>query len=190
MKGTHMSGRDLIYRDLSCWPTPLHYHPAQCLWPFLFNTVALSASPPAHCLSRHLPQPPIYTSVPLPVSFPMHIIRMCDPTKWICPHIKDSYFFLLEKQKGHAADRMRLVSLRKHAPPTTTTHHRTFLSQVQEKRHHAFLSLPGCFVFKEALKFQSVAQLHTMFCFFFLKKHMVRLVWLQVNANIPSQLCI
>lgn len=122
MKGTHMSGRDLIYRDLSCWPTPLHYHPAQCLWPFLFNTVALSASPPAHCLSRHLPQPPIYTSVPLPVSFPMHIIRMCDPTKWICPHIKDSYFFLLEKQKGHAADRMRLVSLRKHPPPTTTPH--------------------------------------------------------------------
>lgn len=119
-----MSGRDLIYRDLSCWPTPLHYHPAQCLWPFLFNTVALSASPPAHCLSRHLPQTPIYTSVPLPVSFPMHIIRMCDPTKWICPHIKDLYiFFLLEKQKGHAADRMRLVSLRKHPPPTATTHH-------------------------------------------------------------------
>lgn len=99
MKGTHMSGRDLIYRDLSCWPTPLHYHPAQCLWPFLFNTVALSASPPAHCLSRHLPQPPIYTSVPLPVSFPMHIIRMCDPTKWICPHIKDLYIFFYLKSK-------------------------------------------------------------------------------------------
>lgn len=101
MKGTHMSGRDLIYRDLSCWPTPLHYHPAPCLWPFLFNTVALSASTPAHCLSRHLPQPPIYTSAPLPVSFPMHIICMCDPTKWICPHIKDLYsiFFYLKSKR-------------------------------------------------------------------------------------------
>lgn len=29
-----MSGRDLIYRDLSCWPTPLHYHPAHACGPF------------------------------------------------------------------------------------------------------------------------------------------------------------
>lgn len=119
-----MSGRDLIYRDLSCWPTPLHYHPAQCLWPFLFNTVALSASPPAHCLSRHLPQPPIYTSVSLPVSFPMHIIRMCDPTKWICPHIKDLYFFFYLKSKRDtqliACDWFRCASTHPPPPPPTT----------------------------------------------------------------------
>lgn len=117
---SHLQGPQLLAHPSSLPSSP-------SLWPFLFNTVALSASPLAHCLSRHLPHRLICTSASLPFSFPMHIIRMCDPTKWICPHIKDLYsffflFFLLEKQKGHAADRMRLVSLCKHPYPNPPSH--------------------------------------------------------------------
>lgn len=85
-------------------------------------------------------------------------------------HQRFIFFFYLKSKRDTqliACDWFRCASTHP-PPPPPTTHHPTFLSQVQEKRHHAFLSLPGCFVFKEALKFQSVAQLHTMFCFFFL----------------------
>lgn len=46
-----MSGRDLIYRDLSCWPTPLHYHPAHACGPFYLTL--LHSLPPSRT-----PHPP------------------------------------------------------------------------------------------------------------------------------------
>lgn len=121
MKGTHMSGRDLIYRDLSCWPTPLHYHPAHACGPF-YLTLLHSLPPCLPSVSRSAP-PPTLT-----------------PNLYVCPTVCHSHFlcisfvcatrpngfalaskiyFLLQKQKGHAADCMRLVLLCKY--PTTIT---------------------------------------------------------------------
>lgn len=81
MKGTHMSERDLIYRDLSCWPTPLHYHPAYACGPFYLTL--LHSLPP--CLPTHPLS--IYVSVCLSV------------TKWICNHIKDLFFHFFFRSK-------------------------------------------------------------------------------------------
>lgn len=68
-----MSERDLIYRDLSCRPTPLHYHPAHACVPFyltpmhslppcpltllpsIWLSVCLSSYLPGHLFAVHIP---------------------------------------------------------------------------------------------------------------------------------------
>lgn len=184
MKGTHMSGRDLIYRDLSCWPTPLHYHPAHACGPF-YLTLLHSLPPCSPSVSRSAPPPSpshpqsICLSDCLSFTFPMHIICMCDPTKWICPRIKDLFFTSKAKgtrswlyETGFAVQ--VLLPPPPLPPPPSPSPPFSCLSQVQARHHHAFLSPPGSLVFKEALKVESGAHFHVVcfaffFCFFFIK---------------------
>lgn len=83
---SHLQGPQLLAHPSSLPSSP-------CLWPFLFNTIAPAASLSTHCLSLS-----IYLSICLSFTFPMHIIWMCDPAKWICPHIKDLFFYFKSKR--------------------------------------------------------------------------------------------
>lgn len=108
-----MSGRDLIYRDLSCWPTPLHYHPAHACGPFYLTLL-------------HSP-PPCFPARPLSVSRSIYLfiyVTVClsvvhisyaynlyvRPNQMDLPPHK-RFIFFLQKQKRHAADCKRLVFL-------------------------------------------------------------------------------
>lgn len=105
MKGTHMSGRDLIYRDLSCWPTPLHYHPGHACGSFYLTLL--------HPLPLWLPnQPSVCLYVCLSVIFVNHIFAYdlyVRPKQMDLPYIK--YLFFPQMQERHAADYKRLILL-------------------------------------------------------------------------------
>lgn len=121
---SHLQGPQLLANPSSLPSSP-------CLWPFLFNTIARSPLPtssPSHCLSLS-----IYLFVYLSVcrSHFLCISFVC--ATW--PNgfaLTSMIYFLLQKQRGHAADCKWLVFAAQVAPPSPSC------STCMQSPNHAF----------------------------------------------------
>lgn len=128
-----MSGRDLIYRDLSCWPTPLHYHPAHACGPFYLTL--LRSLPPSLSFSRYLSLSVCLSVIHISYAYNLYV----RPNQMDLPLHKRFIFSFKSKRD------MQLI-VRDPLPPR---------SRCRQSHSHAFLSVLGNVMFEAALKVDS-----------------------------------